>query len=52
MMNCLICNQEGSKSICDECEHKLEKQEETGRCQWCGRLVNDCVCDDDFVSWE
>ena len=37
--------------ICEECNRKLDKQLETGRCGWCGRLVMECVCDDDNFAW-
>jgi hypothetical protein len=38
-----------SIQYCEECTRRLEKQEETGRCGWCGRPVLECVCDDDYM---
>lgn len=34
--------------LCETCLRKLEKEKETGRCSWCGRLCLECVCDDTF----
>jgi hypothetical protein len=31
--------------VCLECDYKLEKQKETGRCSWCGHLILECDCD-------
>ena len=48
---CWCCQEElplDNSDTCETCANKLNKQKETGRCSWCGRLVLDCDCDDDY----
>jgi len=45
---CCICHDEDDLDeigVCKDCDHRLKKQEETGRCGWCGHLVDECVCE-------
>ena len=57
-MECVICkekyppygidyiatNQGVVWNMCPECNKKLDKQVKTGRCDWCGKPVDECIC--------
>lgn len=48
---CVICKaplkpSEQENGVCRICDMKMEKQLDTGRCSWCGRLVGECICEE------
>jgi DNA-directed RNA polymerase subunit RPC12/RpoP len=48
MNKCMICGDEvevDECGICKDCNHKLDQQEETGRCGWCGHPLLECICE-------
>lgn len=55
MPECIICHDIVDASdliphaeVCKACDAKLTKQNEMGRCGWCGMPVLECICDDLF----
>lgn len=36
-----------NSGVCEDCFGLLKKQQETGRCSWCGNPIDECTCDEE-----